>query len=374
MATHPVPTVEPALPPSEAALNTESAEQSALAAWRDERRTFVGGSEIYELLSIPQYGKGCVKALAYKKLGVPPDFPDEGDPDLFERGHELEPLAAQKYERETGRKVRSNPVDKFGLPKVRRHATYAWAGVHTDRTILAGHGGVKDTGDLELKTHRAGPFLHLLRAGVQPGHLLQVQHSLLVTGHKWGAFAVLWPDGWKMKHFDVERDESTIGIIEQAGDKFWSLITSNSMPDPLPDKDDQRCRVCAYRSDCRGEAADQEEFARLQAQKAGKAALVQISNPALEQLIADRQLLHAEIAEAEVLKKEKDLSIKELVAAAQLAAAGSSDGAITANAKVYKKPMTVPYLDEKALKQEQPEVYKKFTRTREAEYYRIYDL
>jgi predicted phage-related endonuclease len=365
MSTSTVPTTAPVPIPASEILSAEQAEQR----WREERKTFIGGSEIFKLLNIEQYSKGCVRALGYEKLGTEPDFPDNGDADLFERGHELEPLAAQKYERETGRKVRCAPSDEHDLPKVRRHPSFPFLGVHTDRYILAGHGDVKETGDLELKTHRTGPYIRLLREGIPVGHSLQVQHSLLVTGHSWGAFAVLQPDSWKLKHFDVPRSQETIDIIKRAGENFWKLKEDRKLADPLPDAQDKRCRVCQFRVTCRNEAADPNEVAQVQAQKEGKANLVQITMPVLEQLVADRQLLAGEIKAAEEAKDSLDERIRGLVAGA----AKNAEGVLLPKHKVYLKASQTTKLDTTALKVAEPEIYNKYVRVLPNEYYRIFD-
>src|SRR5580704_16892728 len=90
--------------------------------WLAERSKFISGSEAYELLNIPNYGRGCARALGYRKSGVEPDYPvDDLDANLAERGNELEGVVASKYERETGRKVRKPPMAESGFPKARKH-------------------------------------------------------------------------------------------------------------------------------------------------------------------------------------------------------------------------------------------------------------
>lgn len=337
------------------------------AAWLAERNTFIGGSEIYELLNIPQYGKGCARALAYRKTGLEPDYPTELPEDLFERGNELEPIVAAKYERETGRKVRRTASDEAGYAVTRRHPDHPYLGVHTDRVILAGFGDVKETGDLELKTHREGPFTNLMRRGIPEAHMFQVQHSLLVTGHKWGAFAVLWPDGWKMKHFDIQRDEQAIDLIKRQGEAFWNSKEKGELPAQLTDSEDDRCKVCAFRLTCRGEEMDAALAEIKKAEREGKQSFVQITDPSLQQAIADRQLLKREIKAAEEQATLLDERIKESVGETQAAIVGGSF-------KVYKRPMVVNRLDQKVLKSKEPAIYEQFTRECAEEYYRIYDL
>jgi YqaJ-like viral recombinase domain len=136
-----------------------TSEADLKASWVESRRAFIGGSDAYKLLNEKQYGKGCSRALAYEKLGIEPDF-DENDADmeaLFRRGNILEPVVAALYKEETGRDIVCGPKDENGFPKARISKQYPWAGVHFDRMIRAGSGGVEETGDLEIKTRSEGP-------------------------------------------------------------------------------------------------------------------------------------------------------------------------------------------------------------------------
>lgn len=277
------------------------------AQWRKERMEFIGGSEVYQLLNQAQYGQGCARALAYEKLGIEPDFPKEIDEDLMRRGTLLEPIAAAQYAEETGRKVVQAPHDEFEdpgtgkkvrLPRAMRHKDYPWAGVHVDRFILAGTGGVKSTGDLEIKSRAEGPYLRVLRSGPFPGDILQVQHGNFVTDHKWGAFAMVGVFGsLPMKHYDVQRDEEMIDIIKRRGDWFASFVWGKGeLPPPEIPETDARCKVCPWRLECRGEATDQELARAVKAEKASKEPMKTVNNPELVSLLTQRANIQDEIA------------------------------------------------------------------------------
>lgn len=277
------------------------------AKWREERQQFIGGSQVYHLLNQPQYGSGCARALGYEKLGVEPDFEKEIDEDLMRRGNLLEPIASAQYAAETGRKVVQAPCDevedpatgkKLRLPRAIRHKDYPWAGVHVDRFILAGSGGVKSTGDLEIKSRAEGPFLRVLRSGPFPGDILQVQWGNFVTGHQWGAFAMVGVFGsLPMKHYDVERDEQVIDIFKRRGDWFANHVwgKGEAPPPEIPETDD-RCKICPWRLECRGELTDPAMARAMKAQKASKTELVTINNPQLVELLQRRANIKREIA------------------------------------------------------------------------------
>lgn len=341
-------------------------QEQAWDNWLAQRNTFIGGSEVYELFNIPQYGKGCARSLGYRKLGIEPDYPERMNKKLLRRGQMLEPIVAALYEEETGRKVRRPSMDEFGLPKVQRHPQFPFLGVHTDRFILAGAGGVTETGDLEIKTHQEGPFLNIVRNGIFPSHSLQVQHSMLVTGHKWGSFAVLWPDAFELKPFDIERDDKVIDEITRRGAEFASLIERQELPPQLPDADDQRCKVCQFRVTCREETIDKDEVAFVKKQRASKVQLVQIQNAELVQNIAAMQAIQQEI---EALTNDSDdapgaLELIKGKISSQLEAMGISEdsAAVTPElgVKLTLKETFYNGLDQKALKEKMPEVYEQF--------------
>src|ERR1700746_768542 len=124
------------------------------------RNTFIGGSEAFELLGEKQYGRGCARELAYRKMGVPEDAPaaSRGKQraismrSTLKRGQVLEDLVARLYMDETGRSL-------IRRHRLVRNPDHPGAAVHTDRIILAQ--GERDTGDCEIKTHAEGPFLNI---------------------------------------------------------------------------------------------------------------------------------------------------------------------------------------------------------------------
>lgn len=325
-------------------------------AWRKQRRTYLGSSEVYELLNLPQYGKGCVRALAYGKLGVEPDYPVEVDDALLERGDIMEPIAAGIYEQLTGRKVRRPPMDRDGRhAMVRRHPKYEWAAAATDRLILSGHGGVGEVGDLEIKSRGEGAYYRVLRRGPYDGDLLQPQWSMWITGHSWGALAMLGVFGsLPLVHYDVQRDRELQEIFVHKGSEFADAVFgAGKLPDPPFPSSDQRCRVCAYRMTCRGEEIDREEAAALREIKQSAKDLVQIKDPMLATTLSDIELLKRE-------RKAIDNAL-ELAQEKALERLGETDaGLVYGFGKIYRLENQFSGLDSKRLKSEAPEVYEKY--------------
>lgn len=272
-------------------------EAEARAQWELTRRDYIGGSEAFELLNQAQYGKGCRTALAYRKLGAEPDTQDYQveDDALYRRGAILEGIVGELYAEQTGRMLRRPPRDFFNFPIARRHPQFPWAGVNTDRTILAGY-HADTTGDLEIKTRDAGPWWRVKRSGPFPGDELQLQWSLFVTGHAWGALATLGVfGGLPLIHFDRQADKALHELFAREGATFADQVWGNGqVPDPEFPSTDQRCKVCAYRMTCRGEEIDRDEAAALKQVKAAKQNLVQIDDPELATTLGEMDLLKQE--------------------------------------------------------------------------------
>lgn len=324
-------------------------------AYTQQRRSYVGGSEVFELLNEPQYARGCHTALAYRKLGVEPDFEIELDDALMKRGNVLEPIAASIYEQMTGRKVRRPPMDEHGHAQTRRHPMYPWAAVATDRLILTGHGGVTEVGDLEIKTRDQGPYVRVLRQGPYKGDLLQPQWSMFVTGHRWASLAILGVFGTlPMTYIDSLRDEELMTIFQREGEKFSDTVWGKGeLPDPVFPASDARCKVCPWRMTCRGQQIDQDELREVRDMARAARELVQISNADLSRTLNDLDLLKAE-------KKSIEVSIDMASQHALMMLADADAALVRGYGKVYKMASQANYLDSFALKAQEPDIYERF--------------
>lgn len=204
-----------------------------------ERKTGVGGSDIHKVFSLEPYG--CARQLFLEKTGAEPEF-ESYESRMMTRGKKLEPIIAEEYEAKTGRQVDVSPL-------ILRHGSYREAMVHVDRLItdLERPGA----GVLEIKTAARDEFFRMRRQGLSQSYILQLQHGMLVTGLKWGSFALLWPDGWQLLHFDVERDPALIEMILEGVIAFWERVQSGDAPERL-NMDDPRCARCPYQLQCQG--------------------------------------------------------------------------------------------------------------------------
>lgn len=204
-----------------------------------ERRTGIGGSDVHHLFSLKPYG--CRRRLLMDKRGIPEDYPTLTSK-AMERGIRLEAIAAEVYSEQTGRKTRRMSV--------RRNKEHPFFLVHIDREIFK-ISGKPGTGNLEIKVPGQYPFHKIKSQGIDEAYQLQIQHSFLVTGRRWGEFAIFWADGWELLTWETEPDPDILAEIVSSGVSFWKEVENGPFPDRLP-VDDRRCRTCPYRYTCQG--------------------------------------------------------------------------------------------------------------------------
>jgi hypothetical protein len=329
------------------------------AAILEDRDTYIGGSEAYELLYQKQYGRGCARALAYRKLDTEPDFLHVDITErakklgaIMNRGHMLEDLVARLYMDATGRSL-------IRVPKLRRHPDYPRAAVHTDRMILAQNG--LPTGDCELKTHGEGPFYGILRNGLPPGHNLQLQWSMFCTGHTWGAFVIMGVFGeLPLKYFDVKRDEEIMALFAKAVEEFWGKLQAGDLPPQLADPSDIRCKACPYRLTCRGEQMDVAEYQHLIDDGYRNRPITRVHNDELADALGDRQIILSEI-EALDSDSRKDPGALQLVNERIRQLLGDEEAVeVNGRWRVYHHFGTWSGLDQSRLKFEKPDLYKDY--------------
>ena len=130
---------------------------------------------------------------------------------ILQRGLAMEPLVAERFERETGRKIRRQPA------KV--HPWHDFIGCTIDYQVLAGDD--TETELLECKTANQHMFRKNRLDGLQEFQYLQAQHNLAVWGYDVCWFAILCPDSWEFLKFTVERNERIIDWLVEEEARFW---------------------------------------------------------------------------------------------------------------------------------------------------------
>jgi predicted phage-related endonuclease len=186
---------------------------------REERRKFllgrdgIGSSQAGMILGVSEFGgpPDAFREIRKTLAGNITDEDLESTPDQ-ERGIMFEPVAAEKYEMATGRKLR-----RVGQ---RRHPDHDFIIDNPDRMIVTFDD--QGTGALEIKCPRWPAFKKLQDHGLRDEYLVQMQHHLAVTGWLWGSFCAFHADSMKVIYFDVERNDAFIDdILIPALVNFW---------------------------------------------------------------------------------------------------------------------------------------------------------
>jgi len=181
-----------------------------------DRTKYIGGSDIGAVLGISPWTSKRELWLEKKGLGEPVEVNSD-----MKRGTVLEPVAAEQYKQQTGRKVRISN-------KTYQHKDFDFLRAHIDRQIVA----IDDRGPgvLEIKCPGVYSLKQTEREGIAPNYVVQLQHYLGVTGYKWGAFCLFNAENWTTISFDVNRDDALIEQIEIACGAFWMSLHEKDCP------------------------------------------------------------------------------------------------------------------------------------------------
>ncbi len=127
----------------------------------------------------------------------------------------LEPLIAQAYAEQSGKKVRR-------VNAILQHPEHPFLLANLDRTIEGG-------GILEIKTAglRSQGFWE---EGVPEHYRIQVLHQLLVTGKTWAEVAVLI-GGQEFRTYRIEPQAAELQELLQAEQDFWHHVTADTPPE-----------------------------------------------------------------------------------------------------------------------------------------------
>ena len=190
------------------------------AAWLEERKTGLGGTDAAAVLGVSPY-KTAVEVWREKTGKDTGEVPVNR---LMLRGKALEPFAADMYAEETGRTLRRQPL--------RRHPEFDFMFANIDRQIMAD--ADRSTGALEIKTAGLRNFSNIKAHGMPDHYIIQLMHYLFVANYSWGSFALFNSERWEMIHFDLEADETLIEQMVEVETEFWTYnVTGDIAPDPV---------------------------------------------------------------------------------------------------------------------------------------------
>jgi putative phage-type endonuclease len=171
-----------------------------------ERTKFIGGSDCAGVLGLSRWQTPL--SIWAEKTGQ--IAPKELDNEAVELGKELEDYVARRFEKKTGKKVRR-------INKTLFHEKYDFIGANLDRDIIG------EDAFLECKTASAWKAREWEGQEIPQEYILQCLHYLAVTGYKYCYIAVLIGNqDFKWKRID--RDDKMINNIIEQEVYFWNTF------------------------------------------------------------------------------------------------------------------------------------------------------
>lgn len=188
--------------------------------WLEQRKKGIGGSEASMVIGVNPW-KSKLELWNEKVTQI--SNIDATKQLMFKVGHTLEPIIADEYTEETGRKLEERPL--------KIHPKYPFILGNIDREIV---GDKKGPGILEIKTK--GGYTNWHDEDIPIYYHAQIQHYLNLYNYTWGSFAVLDLGVMKLNIVDVERDDEFISKLVKEEIDFWKLVEYKTPPPVGPTK------------------------------------------------------------------------------------------------------------------------------------------
>lgn len=184
------------------------------AAWLQERRSGIGGSDAPAVLGVSKWRTPY--QVWQEKRGELVETPDNWS---MRWGRVMEPELRQHYSDITGRDVLMPPT------AIVRHPKHAFM-------IATPDGGTADGRLVEIKTSRSTDGWGMPGTDeIPPAYLVQVQHYMCVTGFRI-ADVVLGIYGSEPSIYHVEADDELHEMLIDAEAEFWKSVESGEPPEP----------------------------------------------------------------------------------------------------------------------------------------------
>jgi putative phage-type endonuclease len=202
------------------ALRLVSTKDLSRDEWLKVRKKGIGSSDAATAIGMNPYQSQLELWMVKtgRDAGLPkPNSDDPKSPVYW--GHVLEPIVAEQYSQQTGRKVRRvNAVLQHSDPD--KH----WMLANLDYSVALD----EEVQILECKT--AGEFgSRLWKEGVPDYIQCQVQHQLAVTGKQAADVCVLLC-GQELKIYRVERNDELIDALTALEREFWTFVETDTPP------------------------------------------------------------------------------------------------------------------------------------------------
>ncbi|MBE5892216.1 MAG: endonuclease [Lachnospiraceae bacterium] len=284
--------------------------------WLKYRKMGIGGSDAGAICGLNPY-VSAMQVFYDKTTAVT----EEEDKEAMRQGRELEQYVAERFMEATGLKVRRANA-------IFMNDEYPFMLANVDRMIVG-----RDAG-LECKTVSAYNADKWKEGAVPEHYQIQCHHYMLVTGAKcWYIAAVILGQGFVYKK--IERDEELIQHLIKIETAFWQ---ENVMKGIMPDPDGSK--IC--------DEVILKYFPSARKEK-------RVIAPEFEEKLQRRE----EIVNL-IEKMEKEKSCIEQEIKLQM---GEAELAECEGYRIHWSNVMSNRIDTKRLKEEEPEVYKKYLNT-----------
>ena len=180
--------------------------------WLSERRKTIGGSDAAGIVGLSKWASPY--SVWAEKTGR---VPEKEDTEAMRQGRDLEEYVAQRWAKETGRKVRR-------VNAILHNPNYPFAHADVDRMVVGANEGLecKTTFSLDLKK------FHNIEFPVQ--YYAQCVHYLAVTNaERWHLAVLVFGKGFFT--YTLERNQDEIDALMRAEEDFRQLVASDTPPE-----------------------------------------------------------------------------------------------------------------------------------------------
>lgn len=304
--------------------NTKNMTKDEWLKWRDKG---IGGSDVSIICGLNKF-KSALE-LWMEKLGYV-EHKEAGESAYW--GTVLEPIVREEFTNRTGLEVDT-------INSILKHPKYDFMLANIDGIV---NDPIYGKCLFEAKTTSAYMQEQWKDDLIPEGYMLQIQHYMAVTGYKRTFIAVLI-GGNTFKYKVIERDDELIEMIIKLEKQFWENVKNNTPPSVDSSESSSNLLNILY-------------------PKANKENQITLPLEA-EKLIEQYYLNKTKEKEFAELKDEAVNKLKMLV--------GNNEIGTINNSIVSWKNVCSERLDSKRLKEELPEVYKKYLKKTETRRFMI---
>ena len=284
--------------------------------WLRLRKSGIGGSDAGAICGVNPYSS-AMKVFRDKTS----DVVEELDNEAVRIGHDLEGYVAQRFTEATGLKVRKSNF-------MYRSVEHPFMIADVDRLVVG-----EDAG-LECKTANAYQADQWKDGKIPPHYLIQCLHYMAVTGKKeWYIAVVILGSGFLYRK--VGRDEDVIKKLVAVEEAFWNR---HVLPRVMPEPDGTK--VC------------DEVLSRYFPVARKKSAIPLLG---FDEKLERREELLGMIGELEKEQKQIEQEIKCFMQ--------ENEAAWNSRYRVTWTNVETTKLDAKRIREEQPEIYRDFSKT-----------